>query len=96
MLAANTLKKQYKKLTKIQFRYQDTSILNIKDIKNRKWLAKSKKKNKKAKQSVQTKKQNNYYIFWISRDLMQLVSDLVYKSNSLISLKNIKNPSSSS
>lgn len=60
----------------------------MKDIQDRKWLAKNKNKNKKAKQLAEKKKEDNFYFIEISKDIMQLKPNLVCKSNPSISLKN--------
>ena len=63
----------------------------MKDIEDRKLLAKNKKKNKEGKQLIPKEKQDNRYFFRVSKDFMRLRLDLVYKSNLPVSLKNTKN-----
>lgn len=61
-------------------------------MEEKKQLVENKRKDKKAKKLAQKEKQDNQSFFQVSKSLIRLGHNLIYKFNPLITLKNAKNP----
>ena len=93
-LAAKVRKKQRAQCIGIQYNGQGACVLSLENVEKKKQLAENKRKDKEVKKLAQKEKQANRYFLQISKNLMQLGSDLIYGPNSLILLKKTKNPGS--
>ena len=89
LLAANTRKKQRAERTGIQYDGQGARVLSLEDVEERSQIAENKGKDKEAKKLAQKEKQDDRYFLQVSKNLMRLGPDLIYRP---ISSKNTKNP----
>ncbi len=96
LLATNTQKKRRVQRTGIQYDSQGVRVLGLEEVKKRKQLVENKKKDKEAQKLAPKERQANRYFFQVSKNLIRLAPDLIYRPNPPISLKNTKNPGSSS
>ncbi len=81
LLAANTRKKQRAQRTGIQYNSQGARVLSMEDVKKRRELADSKKKEKEAKSQAKKEKQDDRVFSLVLKDLMRLGPDLIYGSS---------------
>ena len=91
LLVANTRKKRRAQQTGIAYDNQSARVLSLKDVEKRRQLAKNIEKDREAKRLAQNEKQDNRYFLQVSKNLMRLGPDLIYKTNPPISSKNTEN-----
>ncbi len=84
-LAADTQKNQRVQRTGLQYDSQGAHVLSLEDVEKRKQLAENKKREKEAKVEVRKQKQDDWFFFQVSKELMRLGLDLIYGLNLVIS-----------
>lgn len=91
----NIQKKRQVQWNGIAYNGQSVCILNLEDIEKSRQLAENKEKDKIAKRLAQKDKQDSEYFLQVSKNLIQVRHELIYRPNPFISSKNIKSLSSS-
>ncbi len=81
LLAANTREKQEAQSTGTKYNGQKACVLSLEDVEKRRRLAENKKKEKKANSQARKEKQDDRLFLLVSKVLMRLGPDLIYRPN---------------
>ncbi len=83
LLAANMRRIRQAEQTDLQYNGQGARVLSLEDVKERRWLAEKKEKNKEAKAEEKRQKQEHPDPLVVTRGFTRLGPDLIYMGPNL-------------